>query len=61
MAKKRISLDVDGREVSVSSPDKIYFPDASITKLEVVGYYRAVMAGALHHLDPHPHQPAPRP
>jgi DNA ligase D-like protein (predicted polymerase) len=40
-------LDVGGREVSVSNPDKVYFPEAGITKLEVVEYYRAVAEGAL--------------
>ena len=40
-------LDVAGREVAVSNPDKVYFPEAGITKLEVVEYYRAVAEGAL--------------
>ncbi|MGQ0576871.1 MAG: non-homologous end-joining DNA ligase [Pseudonocardia sp.] len=30
------------REVRLTSPDKIYFPERGITKREVVGYYRAV-------------------
>ncbi len=45
--KKRISLEVGGREVSVSSPDKVYFPEAGYTKLDVVRYYRSVAEGAL--------------
>ena len=36
---ERVLLDVAGREVSVSNPDKLYFPEAGITKLEVVRYY----------------------
>jgi DNA ligase D-like protein (predicted polymerase) len=44
---KPVILDVGGREVSVSNPDKVYFPEAGITKLEVVEYYRAVAEGAL--------------
>ena len=44
---KRITLEVAGREVSVSSPDKIYFPDAGYTKLDVVRYYQTVAEGAL--------------
>ena len=40
-------LDVGGREVTVSNPGKVYFPEAGITKLEVVRYYLAVAEGAL--------------
>jgi DNA ligase D-like protein (predicted polymerase) len=36
-----------GREVTVSNPGKVYFPEAGITKLEVVRYYLAVAEGAL--------------
>src|SRR5262249_9902861 len=39
--------DVAGREVTVSNPGKVYFPDARITKLDVVRYYLAVAEGAL--------------
>jgi len=44
---ERVVLDVGGREVSVSNPDKVYFPEAGITKIEVVRYYIAVAEGAL--------------
>jgi DNA ligase D-like protein (predicted polymerase) len=44
---ERVVLDVGGREVTVSNPDKVYFPEAGITKLEVVRYYLAVAEGAL--------------
>jgi DNA ligase D-like protein (predicted polymerase) len=47
MAKKRMVLEVAGREVSISSPDKIYFPVTGYTKLDVVEYYQAVAEGAL--------------
>lgn len=40
-------LDVGGRAVRVSSPDKIVFPEPGITKLEIVQYYLAVADGAL--------------
>lgn len=40
-------LEVAGREVRVTSPDKIYFPQAGITKLDLVHYYLAVGEGAL--------------
>jgi bifunctional non-homologous end joining protein LigD len=44
---ERVVLDVGGREVAVSNPSKVYFPEAGITKLEVVRYYLAVAEGAL--------------
>lgn len=47
LAKQRIALTVGEVEVSISSPDKIYFPEAGITKLEVVEYYQAVAEAAL--------------
>ena len=40
-------LEVSGREVRVSSPDKLYFPEAGITKLDLVRYYLSVGEGAL--------------
>jgi bifunctional non-homologous end joining protein LigD len=44
---ERVVLEVAGREVSVSNPGKVYFPEAGITKVEVVRYYLAVAEGAL--------------
>mgnify|MGYP000926855849 CR=1 FL=1 len=38
---------IDGREVAVSNPQKVYFPEAGYTKLDVVRYYLAVAEGAL--------------
>src|SRR5687767_4405337 len=43
----RVTLDVAGREVSISNPDKVFFPRAGHTKLDVVRYYLAVADGAL--------------
>jgi bifunctional non-homologous end joining protein LigD len=40
-------IEVCGREVAISNPGKIYFPDLGITKLDVVRYYLAVAEGAL--------------
>jgi bifunctional non-homologous end joining protein LigD len=40
-------LEVAGREVAITNPSKVYFPEAGITKLEVVRYYLAVAEGAL--------------
>ena len=41
------TLDVGAREVRVSNPDKVYFPEAGITKLELVRYYLEVAEGAV--------------
>jgi len=35
------------REVRLTSPDKVYFPEPGITKREVVEYYRAVVDALL--------------
>ncbi len=42
-----VTLQIGGREVTISSPDKPYFPEAGHTKLDVVRYYQAVADGAL--------------
>jgi DNA ligase D-like protein (predicted polymerase) len=49
MASKaeRELIQVGGREVAVSNPDKVYFPEAGITKRDVVKYYLSVAEGAL--------------
>src|SRR2546422_2986178 len=44
---ERVVVDVAGREIAISNPSKVYFPEAGITKLEVVRYYLAVAEGAL--------------
>ncbi|MCC7124785.1 MAG: non-homologous end-joining DNA ligase [Acidobacteria bacterium] len=40
-------VNVAGREVSISNPDKVLFPDAGVTKRDLVYYYLAVADGAL--------------
>jgi DNA ligase D-like protein (predicted polymerase) len=44
---ENVVLQVAGREVTVTNPTKVYFPEAGLTKLEVVQYYLAVAEGAL--------------
>ena len=44
---ERVVLEVAGREVTVTNPAKVYFPEAGITKLDVVRYYLSVAEGAL--------------
>jgi len=40
-------VTVDGREIAVSNPDKVLFPEAGYTKRDLVRYYLAVASGAL--------------
>jgi DNA ligase D len=44
MAKgdRSIVLELDGREVTISSPDKVFFSERGETKLDLVDYYVAV-------------------
>lgn len=42
MAKPALMLTVGDREVRVSNPDKVYFPQVGLTKRDVVEYYIAV-------------------
>ncbi len=40
-------LEVGGRQVTVTNPDKVFFPRTGHTKLDLVRYYLAVADGAL--------------
>ncbi|MEX1140686.1 MAG: non-homologous end-joining DNA ligase [Thermoleophilaceae bacterium] len=53
-ATDRITLELDGREVGFSNPDKVFFADAGITKLDVCEYYLAVADAILPHLRDRP-------
>ena len=44
---ERELLVVEGREITLSNPRKVLFPDAGYTKLDLVQYYLAVSDGAL--------------
>ncbi len=47
MANPAIHVDVDGIQVRVSSPDKVYFPQTGITKRDLVDYVICVGQGML--------------
>jgi DNA ligase D-like protein (predicted polymerase) len=47
MADPKQVIEVAGREVAVSNPQKVYFPRTGHTKLDLVRYYLAVADGAL--------------
>ncbi|MCC0094969.1 non-homologous end-joining DNA ligase [Streptomyces flavotricini] len=42
-----IELDAGGRTVRLSSPDKVYFPERGLTKLDVAQYYLSVAGGIM--------------
>jgi DNA ligase D-like protein (predicted polymerase) len=44
---KAIVVEAAGREVTVTNPDKVYFPETGHTKLDLVRYYLSVADGAL--------------
>ena len=42
-----VTLEVGGQSVSVSNPGKIFFPEAGVTKLDLIRYYLSVADGAV--------------
>ncbi|HEX2497775.1 MAG TPA: non-homologous end-joining DNA ligase [Actinomycetes bacterium] len=46
MPKSQV-LEIDGRSVTITNPDKLVFPVGGHTKLDLVRYYLAVAEGAL--------------
>ncbi|WP_043651406.1 non-homologous end-joining DNA ligase [Nocardia thailandica] len=42
-----VELEIDGRVLTISNPDKVYFTKRGETKLDLVEYYRAVAAPLL--------------
>ncbi|ORX13529.1 DNA polymerase [Mycobacterium xenopi] len=42
-----VSLEVNGRRVTVTHPDKMVFPGLELTKLDLIRYYLSVAEGAL--------------
>jgi DNA ligase D len=49
-----IEVEVDGRTVRVSNPDRVYFPATGATKLDLVHYYLAVGPGIVNALRERP-------
>jgi len=47
MRADAVTRQVDGREVKISNPEKVFFSERGITKLGLVEYYLAVASGAL--------------
>ena len=44
---RQVVLEVAGREVAITNPDKVFFPRAGHTKLDLARYYVSVADGAL--------------
>jgi DNA ligase D-like protein (predicted polymerase) len=47
MPDRKETIEVAGRAVTISNPDKVYFPRSGHTKLDLVQYYLSVADGAL--------------
>ena len=47
MAARSVEVEADGRVVTISNPDKVFFPELGITKGDLVAYYRRVGPAAL--------------
>src|SRR3954462_4585007 len=48
MAKaQQTIIEAAGHEVIITNPDKVYFPQAGYTKLDLARYYAAVAEGAV--------------
>ncbi|MDA8227221.1 MAG: non-homologous end-joining DNA ligase [Desulfitobacterium hafniense] len=56
MPKKEetVQVSVDGKVLSLGNIDKVYFPEAKITKGELIGYYTEMAPLIIPHLDKSP-------
>jgi bifunctional non-homologous end joining protein LigD len=54
MAEKKTVLEIDGHEVGITNPEKVFFPRTGHTKLDLVRYYLAVADGAIRGVDGRP-------
>jgi bifunctional non-homologous end joining protein LigD len=51
---RHTTIEVAGREVRLSNPDKVFFPEAGHTKLDLANYYLEVADAAVLHLRERP-------
>jgi DNA ligase D-like protein (predicted polymerase) len=54
VAGRSVVLEIEGRAVTITNPDKIFFPRSGHTKLDVVNYFLAVADGAIRGVDGRP-------
>jgi bifunctional non-homologous end joining protein LigD len=52
--KTREVIEVDGREIEITNTAKVLFPQAGLTKGELIGYYRRIAPTMLPHLADRP-------
>jgi len=52
--KEYVTIEAAGRELRVSSPSKLYFPEPGFTKLDLIGYYVECAEAVLVHLRERP-------
>jgi bifunctional non-homologous end joining protein LigD len=49
-----VLIDICGRELRVSNPEKVFFPDVGVTKLDLVNYYVECEQAVVRHLRERP-------
>jgi DNA ligase D-like protein (predicted polymerase) len=54
MPARTTILEIEGRDVIITNPDKVFFPRTGHTKLDLVNYYLAVADGAVRGVDGRP-------
>ena len=54
MAKSQQAIKINGRDLTISNVDKIYYPESGFTKGEVIAYYSEIAAVLLPHLRDRP-------
>jgi DNA ligase D-like protein (predicted polymerase) len=54
VAGRSVVLEIEGREVTITNPDKVFFPGTGHTKLDVVNYFLAVADGAIRGVEGRP-------
>ena len=54
MSRDQVVLELDGRDVPFSNPDKVFFPMRGHTKLDLCDYYLAVAEPFLRHMRDRP-------
>jgi bifunctional non-homologous end joining protein LigD len=47
---ERVTVELDGRRLSLSKLDKVLYPDTGFTKAQVIDYYARIAPTMLHHI-----------
>jgi bifunctional non-homologous end joining protein LigD len=51
---EHLTIDAAGLEVRISNPQKVFFPERGITKLDLINYYLELAAPVINHLHDRP-------